>query len=230
MYLSRIKLDTSREAKRAIASPQIIHASIEACFDRSGRNLWRLDYLRDNFYLLLVSETVPNFTSFAKQFCTEDGETKQYAPILSRIKAGQQLRFRLKGNTVHSKAGERGTRGKVLPHVTEYHKKEWLNDKSAANGFSVEDGSFDLIESGIQRWSKKRPVTNELSHKGSQLDAIEADNKQRRKDTMTVELTYGVFEGILTVVDADLFVNALTHGIGRAKAYGCGLITVMGVQ
>lgn len=204
MYLSRIKLDTGlRETKRAMASPQVIHAAIESCFSTKGRNLWRLDYFQNNFFLLLVSETTPNFESFTKQFCAKNiyGESKPYLPIILSIKTGQQLRFRLKGNTVNSKATERGKRGKVLPHKTDHHKKEWLISKAAANGFSLE--SFDLIESG---------------------------EKQFWRGSKKIELTFGIFEGILKVEDSALFTKALTGGIGRAKAYGCGLITVTGVK
>lgn len=35
------------------------------------------------------------------------------------------------------------------------------------------------------------------------------------------------YEGILTVTDKELFVKALTEGIGREKAYGMGMLTVM---
>jgi len=208
MYLSRIKLNTDRnDTMRAIASPQILHASIEKCLnnDIKSRSLWRLDFLRENLYLLILSASPPCFDDFAKQFCTENesGVTKPYAQIISGIKEGRHFRFRLKGNTVHSVTGEKGVRGKVLPHVTEVHKKQWLVKKSAANGFVIADNSFELIEAGKQKFWRQ--------------------SKQ-------VEITYGVFEGVLEVEDATLFVKALTQGIGRAKAYGCGLITIMSVK
>ena len=38
------------------------------------------------------------------------------------------------------------------------------------------------------------------------------------------------YEGILTVTDKELFVKALTEGIGREKAYGMGMLTVMRLQ
>jgi len=34
------------------------------------------------------------------------------------------------------------------------------------------------------------------------------------------------FEGFLTVTDPNLFVASLVCGIGRAKAYGCGLMLI----
>ena len=36
-----------------------------------------------------------------------------------------------------------------------------------------------------------------------------------------------MYEGILTVTDRDRFIGALTQGIGRAKAYGCGMLTII---
>ena len=35
------------------------------------------------------------------------------------------------------------------------------------------------------------------------------------------------YEGLLTVTDVQAFREALTNGIGRGKAYGMGLLTVM---
>ena len=38
------------------------------------------------------------------------------------------------------------------------------------------------------------------------------------------------YDGVLTITDADAFRTVLTQGIGRGKAYGCGLLTVARVQ
>ena len=35
------------------------------------------------------------------------------------------------------------------------------------------------------------------------------------------------FSGKLTVVDKNLFIKAVTTGIGRSKTYGCGLLQVV---
>ena len=42
------------------------------------------------------------------------------------------------------------------------------------------------------------------------------------------ELRFGSvdFSGGLTVADAAMFAAALTHGVGHAKAFGCGLLPV----
>ena len=44
------------------------------------------------------------------------------------------------------------------------------------------------------------------------------------KDVRLLSVTY---EGLLTVTDAQKFRDALTGGIGRGKAYGMGLLTIV---
>jgi len=187
---------------RALSSTQILHAIVEGCFNTKDRTLWRLDSLSGNLYLLIVSETVPNFTSLASQLCEpgEIGQTKEYDSFLTSIQNGQSLRFRLRGNTVYSVPMGKDKRGKVVPHVSEAHKKQWLVQKSEKHGFALND--FAITEMGQQRFYR--------------------NGKQK-----PVELSHATFEGTLTVTDAELFKSALVLGIGRAKSYGCGLMTVI---
>jgi CRISPR system Cascade subunit CasE len=50
-----------------------------------------------------------------------------------------------------------------------------------------------------------------------------------RRETR-VTLRIATFEGTLVVTDRDLFAYSLGHGIGRAKGYGCGLMTIAPVR
>ena len=210
MYLSRIELATqNHNTRRALLSPQILHAAIEGCFPNKAtekeRKLWRLDLLHDKLYLLLLSPEVPSLTHFSEQFCTSGtvGETKNYDLFLATIRAGQQWQFRLRGNAVHSvvENKERGVRGKIYAHVTAQRQREWLIKKSTTCGFTLDKHSFEAVE------------TNQLHF-------------QRNKGNPPVIINATVFEGGLMVTDAEMFTQALTHGVGRAKAYGCGLLTI----
>ena len=210
--MSRIELDTSRlDTRRAIASPQVFHAAVEGCFpevtSEKQRKLWRLDFLHERMYLLLLSPEQPNFSSFSKQFCTSgaNGDVKDYYPLLRRIQTGQNFHFRLRGNPVHSVSSEKGVRGKIYAHVTVEQQRDWLIKKAPAYGFGLTYGKFDVIETRLLRFWRAR-------------------NEQ------PVEISTAVYEGWLEVTDTNLFINALTQGIGRAKAYGCGLLTVMAQQ
>ena len=120
------------------------------------------------------------------------------------MRAGQYWRFRLRANPVHSvRTGiVPSCRGKVYAHVTVQQQKQWLQKKAACCGFGfansdAEDRSFDVVESETLRF-----------------------NRQNKYVTSGV----ATFEGVLRVTDSEVFTRALTNGIGRAKAFGCGSV------
>lgn len=216
MYLSRVILDTKRrETIRALSSPQIIHGAVETCVpgdvlnDGGRRLLWRIDYLADKCCLLLQSEQRPELSPLVEQFGYPgelEGETKDYTPLLERLRAGQRWRFRLRANPVRSSSketDERTGRGKVFAHVTPEQQKQWLIKRSAACGFALEPDQFAVVHSEWKKFSK----TSRGRHQ--------------------VVLRTATFEGYLTVTDETVFRQSLIRGIGRAKAYGCGLMTIM---
>lgn len=204
MYLTRIALDVkNRNTMRALAAPGKFHGALESAFPGDRPHcLWRLDSLNGQLYLLLLSETEPVLTSFCAQFSEtpQAWETKPYDSLLERLTDGSQWRFRLTANPTKSlPAKQTGQRGKVCAHITAEYQRQWLTEHAEKNGFRPE--AFDVVQSKWLRFYKKdrRPVT-------------------------LLSVTY---EGILTVTDPALFRQTLTNGIGRGKAYGMGMLTVM---
>lgn len=211
MYLSRIALDTNRrETMKALTSPQLLHGAVEQSFHgRRQRNLWRIDWLGGKCYLLVLSTDKPDLSSIAEQFGhpqTElPWETKIYDQLLARLQVGQAWRFRLRANPVHSSSKDKDAesgRGKVFAHVTQTQQKQWLLARAEANGFMLKEDAFDVVHT---QWVK--------FHKGTDSG-------------LEVTLHTSSFEGVLTIIDAERFRQALMGGIGRAKAYGCGLMTI----
>ncbi|MBR7038219.1 MAG: type I-E CRISPR-associated protein Cas6/Cse3/CasE [Oscillospiraceae bacterium] len=206
MYLSRVLLDVQRrDTMRALASPSRSHGALDQCFP-GGRPklLWRLDRLRGQLYLLLLSETRPDLTTFCAQFSPNDSawETKDYESLLSRIEGGSRWRFRLTANpTVSARSDEAGKRGRIHAHITTASQKQWLLDRAEKHGSRLAEDAFDVTEIRWERFYKKekRPVT----------------------------LLSVSYEGVLEVTDPALFRDLLVNGIGRAKAYGMGMLTVM---
>ena len=210
MYLSRVTLDTSRvETIRALTKPAILHGAIEQSFNgEKKRRLWRIDQTDDACYVLVLSEDFPDFTMLLEQFSNLRGsdswKTKSYSSFLERIDTNQTWHFRLCANPVHS-VKEQGSmkRGKLFAHITREHQEKWLLERAPKNGFFLQRGNFDVIRSEWVNFSK---------------------NTEKHKK---VSIHMAVFDGILTVTDANCFRKTLVTGIGRAKAYGCGLLTVM---
>lgn len=204
MYLSRIRLDAAnRNTLRALTAPQKLHGALESSFPGAReRRLWRLDSLNGNLYILLLSEEIPDLSAFCRQFCrtADDAQTKQYDGLLARITAGSAWHFRLTANPVKSQKQE-NSRGKVLAHITADYQKEWLLTHCEKHGFRLSEDSFDVTQSKWYQFYKS--------------------------DRNRVSLLAVTFEGTLEVTDAELFRQALCAGIGRGKAYGLGMLTVM---
>lgn len=81
----------------------------------------------------------------------------------------------------------------------------WLLKRVSTNGFSV-----PLEDNG-------RPALDVVARS---RDTFQGTGGKR------VTLSRAVFEGVLQVEDAPALRVALTHGIGPAKAYGCGMMTL----
>ncbi|MBS3976179.1 MAG: type I-E CRISPR-associated protein Cas6/Cse3/CasE [Syntrophomonadaceae bacterium] len=211
MYLSRIPLNVKRrDTMQALASPHVFHSEVELSFqrrmdDEHKRMLWRVDYFGEMCYLLVLTADLPEFNHIANKFGYGQWEHKNYNPLLARLEQGQFWRFRLRANPVHSsfaEKNEKSNRGKVFAHVTQQQQKQWLTDRAQAYGFSLQENAFDVVHTEWKKFYK----TKGKSH--------------------GITLRIADFEGILTISDIDSFRNALIHGIGRAKAYGCGLLTL----
>ena len=206
MYLSRAELDpTRRSTMIALTSPQKFHGAVENSFSgERRRRLWRLDSLNGKLYLLLLSEELPDLTGLCAQFGTGAApETRRYEPLLERVTPGSCWQFRLTANPTRSKkdSADHTARGTLKPCYLEVEQEEWLWAQAAKHGFALREEEFTVTRVQWQHFAKHgtRPVT-------------------------LLAVTY---EGILQVTDAQQFRALLCQGMGRGKAYGLGLMTVM---
>ena len=208
MNLTRVKLNSEkRETQMAFSIPNRFHGAIERSFsDRQKRNLWRIDKLNGCYYLLLLSEEVPDMSGFVDQFGDETAtvETKVYDSFLERVTDNSEWHFRLVANPTHSLKSREG-RGKIVAHITPEHQLNWLKSKAEQNGFIIDR---DCVVSSNE-WR---------------------NFKKSRLEKGRVSLLVVSFEGILKVRNSDVFKQALVHGIGRGKAYGCGMLTISKIR
>ena len=208
MYLSRVELQLDRrETMLALSQQQLMHGAVERCFSGGReRRLWRVDWLESHCYLLVLSHEPPEFTALWAQFGPSDEkahwETKDYSTLLSKLKNGQIWHFRLKANPVHSITSEQtdAKRGKVTAHVTTAQQKQWLLSRTESLGITLREEEFDVTH--------------------TQWYSFDKGDRQR------VTLRTASFEGVLTLTDTQKFTEAMLSGVGRAKAYGCGLLTI----
>ena len=213
MVLSRVALDAAnRQTMIALQNPAKFHGAVEQAFEpRAKRVLWRVDTLGGRYYLLILSEETPTLDGVVRQFGTgEAPETRDYAPLLERISDGSRWAFRLHANPTYSQGGD-GKRGKVHACTVIRPPREataevktqygWLMHQAQAHGFALDEDGFGVTRN--QWFSFSKPGSGQ------------------------VRLLGVTYEGMLTVTDAQKFRQALTEGVGRGKAYGMGLLTVV---
>lgn len=211
MYMSRLQLDpANRNTMNALAAPKFFHGAIESGFSNERqRTLWRIDHLQNKVFLLIVSVEKPDLSAAARQFgfpnASPAWETQDYTPFLQRVETNSRWHFRLTANPTTHLPGDaaHGKRGKVVPHVTAKHQERWLMEKAPKHGFTLCEDEFLAVEE--HRYRFRKPA-----------------DENRLVDLLSV-----TFEGLLTVTDAELFRKTLTEGIGRGKAYGMGMLTVV---
>lgn len=210
MYLTRFEINPRRRDARAmLASPQRLHAAVLAAFSESedaGRVLWRLDEGQHDVILYIVGSVKPDLTHLVESIGRPSygWQTRDYRPFLDRLTVGDRWAFRLLANPVHSVRPDGGGRGKRLPHVTVAQQTTWLLDRAERHGFTVPLG-----------------VNGEADVAVRARRTLRFDRRGK-----PITLATALFEGTLHVADPDQLRAAMVSGIGPAKGYGCGLITL----
>ena len=217
MYLSKMSLNPARRGGRFLLSnPQAMHAAVMSSFPpektAGKRVLWRVDSVDHEVGLYVTSPTEPDFSHLIEQagWATSTWQTRDYHPLLNRLEAGQAWSFRLQANPV-KQSGTAATKGKRLAHVTPEQQVGWLIARAGQNGFSLVQGSHGDPEVQVSSRSKTSFSRADPHHGGHKAK---------------VTLVRAQFDGRLVVTDVEKFRSALTLGIGRGKAYGCGLMTI----
>ena len=231
MYLTRFRINTARTgAHRLLSSPQSLHAAVMSSFAQapetpagtSPRVLWRVDRsTAANVLLYIVSPDRPDLTHLVEQAgwpTTGTWETFAYTPLLDRIANGDTWAFRLTANPVHSIRRKPDEPTKRTAHVTPRHQLGWLLKQQERGGFSI----------------LQKPENHPIAVEEDRYEVVVHDHRKRtfskteplKSQRLDVKLVTATYDGRLHVTDADKLRGILTGGLGKAKSYGCGLMTL----
>ncbi len=213
MYLSRLWLDlTQPPVFAAVNSSYRLHQLIQDAFDARRTEagvLYRLEpEPREGLALLLVqSLTAPRWPRAAPLTTARPPEVKEFTLA---VPAGARLRFRLRGNpTKRAKATGKRVDLRTLPE-----QLAWLDHRAADAGFQLPDR---------QRWR----LGDEPDERD--LPAVTVSDRgllTGRKAAATISCRAVDFDGHLLVTDPARLLAAVCAGIGPAKAFGCGLLSL----
>ena len=226
MFLSKLALNIRDAAvRRDLRDPYEMHKTLWAGFPHkddggAGRVLFRVDSDRHGPAALVQSVNEPNWSALPAGYLRFKAEAKAFTPAVT---AGQRLRFRLRANPtkrVHEKAavpaGGESVAGKRVGLLTEVEQIKWLIGKG-------EDGGFTVPGEWVEA---KDPETKEpIKLANFRVDAI-PEGRVRDVKNPGSSLLAVRFEGVLIVSDPGLFAKTLAAGVGSAKGFGFGLLSV----
>jgi len=217
-YLSRIYLNPLRSGtQRLFTNPQRLHAAVLGGLPGqpvTERVLWRIEQDAHRLTVLVLTRSRPSWEHLVEQAgwpgaATPQAEVRDYQPMLDRLATGQTYTFRVRANPAHSlpPAGP-GRRGRRVAHRTVAQQTSWLTGHAPTWGMTVPDGTAGQPD--------LRVVDRQT------LRFAKSDGTTRRQVTVQT----ATFEGSATVTDPTRLAGCLLDGVGPARAYGCGLLTL----
>ena len=219
-FFSRFLINPQRRAAwKLLRSPQAMHAAVMATLPpdtdySESRILWRLDESQHGSVLYMVSPEKPDFSALVEQagWQTRPGESVHYGRMLSKLENGQEWAFRLAANPVKRLTNKQTGKREVFPHVTVAQQQAWIREHAPKWG-------FEIIPSIEGQDIEECPVVS------SRQDLAFA---RRNAEGKLGKVTHrkAQFEGVLRIIDVELFRRSLVQGMGRGKAYGMGLMTL----
>ncbi len=149
-------------------------------------------------------------------------EYKHIMPKCRQIENGQVLSFRLRANPSKRIAkSDDGMKGKRVGLTREHEQIDWLIRKGKV-GNNV-PGGFRLLMKGIRDANgEEQPIPCVRILPEGKQTGRKKDAARRHATTHLAVL----FEGLLQVTDSPAFLETLAKGIGPAKAFGFGLLSV----
>lgn len=251
-YLSKIPLNPRRRSAHAfLTNPHRLHAAIQAGLTIqpvTERTLWRLDSnTAHRADVLVLTQSRPSWEHLVEQAGwpgADDGQPliADYGPLLQRLAVGREFAFRLTANPTQSverpqrpsdeqtarlkertdapgaeKVRQRGFR---VPHRTAAQQLAWLINRTERHGFTIPAAPVTDPAPGLDHDEPQTPAPAvALTDRGTL-------RFRKHRDGPQITVSTATFQGRLRVTHADALRTALLHGIGPAKGYGQGLLTL----
>lgn len=207
-WITRIQLDLrSREARRDLASAVGMHHRLMSLFpDGVGPEarktfgvLFRVEDTPGGPQVFLQSNRAPELSRLPAHYGT--GQSKDLGPLLNAFEPGRYVRYRIAANAVrrpgHTTRAEHNV-GSVVA-LEGKAAEEWWTRQAKASGLELH-----RVES----------------------QALDAARGERKEGKHKIRHARTLFEGTARIIDAPLLRERASTGIGRGKAYGCGLLSL----
>jgi CRISPR system Cascade subunit CasE len=242
IYLSRLILDPrSRQAQSEWRDPYQMHKTLSRGFPglskaefEAARVLFRLEEGdKGEWQVLAQSKIAPDWSALCDNphYLRRAPETKEWAP---RIEVGMSLRFRLLANPTYRKCAE-GPERKAAGNAPrrglfrEAERLDWLKRQAQAHGFALPEKTMTWRRADEEKVQFRGREYEELSLDLPLVTLVDLNDGNRfalPHGTGREAFSAVRFDGELTVTDPEKFTAAIENGIGSAKGFGFGLLSV----
>lgn len=240
MFLSRLILNPrSRQVRRDLADCQGLHRTVLSAFPQAPDGASAREYFavlhrletdaRAGAIVLLVQsrvqpawERLPAGYVLAGTGSLDAIACKNVGALYASVDTGKTLRFRLRANATEKQgtsmkservAGARRN-GRRVP-LSEHELVSWLTHKGAVGGFRP-------LEVAARRGDAPVPAVRAL--RGFDVHGWRKDSEGATAHRLS--FSPALFDGLLEVTEAEKFRHVLEHGVGPAKGYGFGLLSI----
>ncbi|MGW0771766.1 type I-E CRISPR-associated protein Cas6/Cse3/CasE [Streptomyces sp. NPDC002676] len=214
VYLTHISLNlNNREVRLDLANAVTLHRRVMTLYPKDigpqARHqlgvLFRSDDNPDGPRLLIQSHIEPDLARLPPTYGV--GTTKPLTPLLEALRPGLAVRYRITANAIRKPgATTRSLYGlsAVIP-LTGAAAEEWWIRQASKAGLKIHSVDSTPLDTARGRRDTSRQSGN-------------------RKPSIIHARTR--FEGTALIEDTELLRQRLIDGIGKGKAYGCGLLSL----
>lgn len=200
MYLSRLTLNQGRLAMNWVANPYRVHQRLMIACDKDPRVLFRIESQQTPIRILVQSWQEPDWLVVFASFDVL-GMPVECKPFNPNFTPGAAYHFRILANPTVKKSHPGDEQGKRIGLHKDENQIAWINRKLNSAGAQILTCHVNMNE----------------------MLRLE---KGPSKDTAPLTHLAVLFEGILVVQDPPELVEAIKRGIGPAKGFGFGLLSL----
>lgn len=216
-YFSRVSLDRDNPEARNLLRHLASNAYNEHQLLWGLWGLWgrRPEALRD--FLFHRRDEVPGsyyLVSAAPPLESGHGFLVESRPYQPRVEAGDQLAFELRANPVVTR---RTDDGRAVRH-------DVVTDALAHSEGRVPRDQLER-DAGLA-WLARRAEASGFTFDPEQVRTGAYRKESFQRGAQRVRYSTLDFAGLLTVAEAERFGTVLRNGLGKARAFGCGLLLI----
>jgi CRISPR system Cascade subunit CasE len=236
IFLSSLQLDPlSRQVQNELAVPYEMHRTLCHAFpDLNGdewklaRVLFRVDDNNGRLQLLVQSKRKPDWHAFrthlnGARYLLNEPKVKEWRP---QLQEGDTLQFRLVENPTFRSKSDGSKQGQRIGLYREIERLDWLARQSERCGFSLPKVQMTFRRNTRSLVFRGRTY-DELVLKLPTCQVIDLNDGHRHPSpNPKIQLSAARFEGVLNITNLNIFTQSLENGIGPAKGFGFGLLSI----